>query len=168
MEAANKGAFEAGGQSLGLTIELPGGQITNKYLTDKVGFHYFFSRKVCMSFCAEAYIFFPGGFGTLDEFTEILTLVQTGKIRKVPIILVGTEHWTPLLNFFKDSILGKGMIEEIDFSLFTLTDDDNKIIEIIKNSPVQVGIDYKGEYDNKDKPSKSILERPISRFLKWK
>jgi len=167
MEAANKGAFEAGGQSLGLTIELPHGQTTNRYLTDKVGFHYFFSRKVCLSFCAEAYIFFPGGFGTMDEFTEILTLVQTGKILPVPIILFGIEHWTPLINFFNESLLSKNMIEKIDLSLFTLTDDEDKILEIIKNSPVQVGIDYKGDY-GKNNSAESIAERPISRFLKWK
>lgn len=169
MEAANKGAYEAGGNSLGLTIELPHGQIVNKYLTDTVGFHYFFSRKVCLAFSAEAYIFFPGGFGTLDEFAEIVTLVQTNKIKKVPIILVGEEYWQPLIVFFRDRLLKEGKIDATDLELFTLTDDDDKIIEMIKKSPVEIGVSYKGKYNNNiDLNKKSAeAERPISKFLKW-
>lgn len=132
MEAGNKGAYEAGGNSLGLTIELPHGQVTNKYLTDTVGFHYFFSRKVCLAFSAEAYIFMPGGFGTLDEFSEILTLVQTNKIAKVPIILVGVEFWGPLMEFFKNTLRARDMIDESDLELFTLTDDTDTIVNLIK------------------------------------
>jgi len=99
MEGANRGALEAGGKSFGLTIELPHEQSTNPYLTKHLDFYYFFSRKVCMTFSAEAFIFFPGGVGTLDEFFEILTLVQTGKIEKLPIVLVGVEFWSKLDEF---------------------------------------------------------------------
>lgn len=142
MEAANRGAFEAGGNSLGLTIDLPKEQMNNKYLTDKEDFHYFFSRKVCLSFSAEAYVFFPGGFGTLDEFLEILTLVQTNKIPKAPIILVGESFWTPLEQFFRTVLLENGKIEEKDLSLYTITDDENKILEIIKSAPIRLGLKY--------------------------
>ncbi len=140
MEGANRGAYEAGGNSIGLLIELPGGQPTNKYLTDKIGFYHFFVRKVCLAFSAEAYIFFPGGFGTLDEFSEILTLVQTAKIQRVPMILAGAEYWTPLMNFFKEKMLPENMIDEDDLSLFILTDDNDQIIEAIKGAPVMFGV----------------------------
>jgi len=142
MEAANKGAYEAGGNSLGLTIELPREQMTNQYLTDRENFHYFFSRKVCLSFSAEAYIFFPGGFGTLDEFLEILTLIQTSKIPRAPIILVGISYWTPLEQFFKEVVLGGGMIGEKDLSLYIITDDEEEILKIIKEAPVRFGLEY--------------------------
>lgn len=142
MEAANRGAFEAGGNSLGLTIDLPEEQITNRYLTDKEDFHYFFSRKVCLSFSAEAYIFFPGGFGTLDEFLEILTLVQTRKIPKAPIILVGESFWKPLEQFFKEVLIKNGAIEEKDLSLYTITEDEEEILKIIKDAPIRLGLKY--------------------------
>jgi uncharacterized protein (TIGR00730 family) len=92
MEAANKGAYEAGGKSYGLTIKLPHPQTVNRYITDEISFYYFFTRKVCLSFSAEAFIFYPGGFGTLDEFFEILTLVQTKKAEGIPIICVGVDY----------------------------------------------------------------------------
>jgi len=142
MEAANRGAFEAGGNSLGLTIELPREQHDNPYLTDKEDFYYFFSRKVCLSFSAEAYVYFPGGFGTLDEFTEILTLVQTGKIPKSPIVLVGTDFWTPFEKFLREVLIKNQTIEEKDLELYTITDNEDRILEIIKNAPVRFGIKY--------------------------
>lgn len=148
MEAANRGAFEAGGNSVGLTIDLPKEQEDNKYLTDREDFHYFFSRKVCLSFSAEAYIFFPGGFGTLDEFLEILTLVQTGKILKVPIVLVGGSYWKPLKNFFKEVVLKNEMIEKEDLNLYTITDDEEEILEIIREAPVRIGLKYDGKNEN--------------------
>lgn len=140
MGAANQGAYEAGGNSVGLTIELPKEQMTNKYLTDKVNFHYFFSRKVCLSFSAEAYIFFPGGFGTLDEFLEILTLVQTNKIPRIPMILVGEKFWQPLQNFFEEVLVKEGLIDAADTGLYTITDDEEKILEIIKNAPIRMDV----------------------------
>lgn len=147
MDAANAGAYEAGGNSLGLTIDLPKHQDTNPHLTDEINFHYFFSRKVCLSYSAEAYIFFPGGFGTLDEFSEILTLVQTGRIPKVPLILVGVDYWQPMMDFFRNTMLAQGTIGEDDLFLITVTDDEDEILKLIKNTPVQIGVRYKGSFE---------------------
>lgn len=167
MEAANKGAYEAGGNSLGLTIELPKGQITNKYVTDTVSFHHFFSRKVCLAFCAEAYVFMPGGFGTLDEFTEVLTLVQTQKIRRLPLILVGKDYWEPLIEFFKNTLLKDGMIDTEDLELFTLTDDDDEILQLIKKSPVEIINNHENSPHNNGASSKKVIEGPLNRFFRW-
>lgn len=142
MEAANRGAFEAQGESLGITIKLPHEQITNSYVTNKVDLTYFFNRKVCLSFSAEAYIFFPGGFGTMDELFEILTLVQTGKITEVPVILVGREYWKPFEDFIKTELLGRHMIDPEDLNFFTVEDDEDKILNIIKKAPVRNGVEY--------------------------
>ena len=142
MEAANHGAFDAGGPSLGLTIELSHKQVQNQYLNKKVDFYYFFSRKVCLAFSAEAYIFFPGGFGTLDEFFEIVTLVQTGKVERVPIILVGSDFWQPLDSLMRNELLGRGAIEPSDLDIYTISDDEGKIVDIIKNAPVRNGITF--------------------------
>ncbi len=142
MEAANRGAFETGGESLGLTIELSNHQIKNSYLTDNLDFYYFFSRKVCLSFSAEAYLFFPGGYGTLDEFFEIVTLVQTKKIERVPIILVGCDFWQPLDNLMRKELLGRGTIDAEDLELYKISDNEDEIVELIKNAPVRNGIKF--------------------------
>ncbi len=142
MEAANRGAFENEGQSLGVTIELVQAQVKNPYLTENLDFYYFFSRKVCLSFSAEAYIFFPGGFGTLDEFFEIVTLVQTGKIEKMPIILFGKDYWTSVDGFLKNELLGRGTIDEEDTNLYTITESEDEAINLIKNAPVRNGIKF--------------------------
>ena len=142
MEAANRGAFESGGQSLGLTIELSHKQIQNQYLTKKLDFYYFFSRKVCLSFSAEAYVFFPGGFGTLDEFFEIITLIQTNKIEPVPIILFGSDFWKPIDEMMKANFLARGTIDLQDLALYTITDDENQVLDIIRNAPVHVGVEF--------------------------
>lgn len=134
MEAANRGAYEASGDSLGLLITLPDGQVTNKYITKSFSSYYFFVRKVLLSFSAEAFIFFPGGFGTLDEFFEILTLVQTRKIADVPIICVGSEYWNELKEFMKREQLSRGVIKPEDLNLFQIIDDHAEIIEIIKKT----------------------------------
>lgn len=138
MEAANKGAHEAYGKSIGFTIRLPLEQRSNTYLTGGLDFEFFFARKTLMSFAAETYIFFPGGFGTFDELFEVLTLVQTGKIERVPIILVGTEYWSQLDAFIKKEMLEHHKtIDAEDLSLYTITDDEDEIFEIVKNAPVR-------------------------------
>lgn len=136
MEAANRGAFEAEGTSIGFTIKLPAEQSTNKYVTDSVEFEYFFSRKTLLFFAAETYIYFPGGFGTLDELLEVLTLIQTGKITKTPVVLVGKEFWTPFLELFKQKLdIEEHTINPEDMDLFKVVDNEDEIIEIIKNAP---------------------------------
>jgi uncharacterized protein (TIGR00730 family) len=140
MEAANRGAQETDGNehSLGLNIKLPHEQHANPYITQGIDFHYFFTRKVLLSYAAEAYIYFPGGFGTLDEFFEVLTLVQTKKIPPVPIILVGDDYWKPLDGFIKDNLLDKhNAINAEDRDLYTITEDFDKIEDIVKNAPVR-------------------------------
>lgn len=151
MEAANKGAFEAGGDSLGIEIELDPPQEENEYHTDSINFHHFFSRKMALSFAAETYIFFPGGFGTLDEFFEIITLVQTKKIEKVPIILFGSDYWLKLEKFMKEELMTRGVIGEYELGLFKITDNDDEVIEIIRNAPIQNGIKFNHNHDELEK-----------------
>lgn len=135
MEAANRGAKEAGGQSVGLNIELPKEQVTNPYVTRMIPFRYFFTRKVILSFAARMYIYFPGGFGTMDEFYEILTLVQTSKIHKVPIVCVGAYFWEVLEQHMHHGLmLPAGTIDDIDMSLYTITDDEETIMQIARNA----------------------------------
>lgn len=137
MTAANLGAMEGDGKSVGLTIDLPNEQHKNPYLTSNTGFKYFFARKAMLAFSAEAYIFFPGGYGTFDEFFTIITLIQTGKIPRVPIILVGKDFWTALKTFIVTYMLEKHhAIEPHDLELFVITDNLDKVIDIIKTAPV--------------------------------
>jgi hypothetical protein len=151
MEAANRGAYEAGGNSLGITIDIKDEDTSGKYLTDRLNFHYFFTRKVCLSFSAEAYLFFPGGFGTLDEFSEILTLVHTNKVQKVPIVLVGKDFWEPIEKMIRENLLDRGMIDQEDFSLWTITDDDEQIIDIIKKAPIRIWEPFKNSNEDPEK-----------------
>lgn len=137
MEAANRGAYEAGGKSIGMNIILPHEQKLNEYVTANVRFYYFFIRKVALSFSAEVYIFFPGGYGTLDEFFEIVTLMQTKKIPQAPILCVGKEFWgnveklvIPMRDEFKTITPG-------DENLYKIVEDDAEIIDIIKDAPLQ-------------------------------
>lgn len=143
MEAANRGAKEAGGDSLGLIIRLPKEQKVNPYITKEIASYYFFVRKVLLSFSAEAYIFYPGGYGTLDEFFEIITLVQTKKIEGVPIICVGSSYWNSLKEFITTQMLERGAIDPQDADLFTITDNHDEIIDIIRNVPVRNGVPFK-------------------------
>lgn len=132
MEAANKGAYEAGGASVGLNIQLPSEQQPNRYLTDGQTYNYFFSRKVMLSYASEAYIFFPGGYGTLDEFLEILTLVQTAKIKRLPILLYDREYWEPITDLFRDHLLKKyRTISEGDLKLYRVVDSVDEAYETV-------------------------------------
>jgi len=141
MEAGNRGAFEVDGKSFGLTIQLPHEQVTNPYVTGEFAFHYFFVRKVCMTFASEAYVFYPGGFGTMDELFEILTLIQTKKIPQVPVFLVQSDYWAPLQSFILKSLLEQNLISEGDPDIFTITDDMEEIVKKIKEAPVRTASD---------------------------
>jgi uncharacterized protein (TIGR00730 family) len=137
MAAANLGAKEAQGHSVGFTITLPHEQHTNPYTTSSVHSNYFFARKTMLTFAAEVYIFFPGGYGTFDELFSILTLIQTDKIPKVPIILIGTDFWNPFKEFITKNLLEKyGTIVPADLDLFTITNSQDKVLEIIKTAKV--------------------------------
>ncbi len=135
MEAANRGAYEAGGKSVGLTIRLPNEQKTNKYVTDEVPFYFFFTRQVSMSYATEVVIFCPGGFGTLNELFEMLTLQQTNKIGRIPVILLGVEFWTPLQDVIKNILIDKyKTLESADLDLYVITDNEDDILHIITES----------------------------------
>lgn len=131
MAASNKGAYDAGGVSIGFNIKLPHEQEPNPHVTHAFEFHYFFTRKVTMTFYSHAYIFFPGGFGTLDELTEILTMVQTKKMPPLRIILVGSEYWNGFANFIERHLLKDGYISKDDDKIFTITDDVDEAIHLI-------------------------------------
>jgi hypothetical protein len=134
MQAANQGAYEVGGNSVGLNIQLPHEQRTNPYVRHSTSFHYFFSRKVMLDFSARAYIFFPGGFGTMDEFFELITLVQTGKHeRHVPIIMMGHDYWDPLTRWMREVMLGElNAINPDDLTIFSVTDDLDEAVRLIE------------------------------------
>lgn len=133
MEAANKGASEAGGQSAGINIQLDHTQNVNPYVKKSISLNYFFARKVMLAFASEVYIFFAGGFGTLDEFFELTTLVQTRKIDPIPIILVGKEYWAPLLTWIeKDLYQKRGNIDKEDMKIYRLVKDAKEAERVIK------------------------------------
>lgn len=135
MEAANKGAKQGKGLSMGFNIQLPREQSLNAYVTKGFAFHYFFSRKVMMAASAQAYVFFPGGFGTMDEFFEIVTLIQTGKMQKTPVICVGKEYWSGLFDWLKKTQLTTFQtIEQKDLDLIDLVDTVEEAYEIIAKS----------------------------------
>ncbi|WP_456464570.1 LOG family protein [Persephonella sp.] len=133
MEAGNRGAKEAGGKSVGLNITLPMEQVPNPYATVTLNFRYFFARKVMFNKYATAYVLFPGGYGTLDEMTETLVLIQTKKLKPFPVILYGSEYWNGLVQWIKDILLPNGFISPEDFSLFQVVDDLDEIVQIIVN-----------------------------------
>ena len=134
MEAANRGAFEAGGLSVGCNIELPHEQKSNEYLTLSLKFKYFFVRKMMFVKYSNAFIIFPGGFGTLDELFESLTLIQTKKIRDFPVVLYGSSYWSRMIDWIRDPVLSNANISEHDLRLLHLTDSPSEIVEIISRS----------------------------------
>jgi len=132
MEAANKGAADAKGKSVGLNIDLPMEQKPNPYSNINLNFRYFFIRKVMFVKYALAYVIMPGGFGTLDEFFEAVTLIQTHKLKPFPVIMVGTHYWEGLISWIKNTLLKEKMISEEDLEIFQVLDDPEDIVKTIK------------------------------------
>jgi uncharacterized protein (TIGR00730 family) len=143
MEAANRGAREAGGLSVGCNIDLPEEQEPNPYLDTFVQFHYFFVRKVMLVKYSYAFVVLPGGFGTLDEVFETATLIQTGKIRDFPIVLMGTEFWAPLVDFLSRTMLADGKIRQEDLDRLTITDSTEEAVALIREAALnRFGLTY--------------------------
>lgn len=153
MQAANKGCYEAGGRSIGLNIELAHEQHINPYVTDSIQFHYFFARKVMLTMSSKVYVFFPGGFGTLDEFSEILILMQEGKMPKMPMFLIGKSFWSQLDRFFQSKMQrGFKTINAADRKIYRITDDVTEVVKAANK------IGHPSIYDNlyNDERSKRI------------
>lgn len=143
MEAANRGAREAGGLSVGATIQLPHEQESNAYLDTSVDFRYFFVRKVMLVKYSYAFIVCPGGLGTLDEVFETATLIQTGKIKNFPVVLIGTRFWEPILAFMRETLVAEGTIDADDLKRFYVTDDPLDAVQHIKDRVIQqFGLTY--------------------------
>ena len=131
MEAANKGAYEGKSPSIGLNIELPREQASNTWQNISISFRHFFARKVAFVKYADAYVVLPGGFGTLDELSEVLALIQTGKSRRIPVILVGTQFWSGLIHWFRDTLVSQNLVDAQDMDLLQVIDEPANIVEAI-------------------------------------
>jgi uncharacterized protein (TIGR00730 family) len=140
MEAANRGAQEAGATSVGLNIELPFEQGANAFQDISLRFHYFFTRKVMFVRYASAFVVFPGGFGTLDELFEALLLIQTGKIRHFPVVLVGGAFWDGLVHWLRDRLAADALIASADLELLATTDDPDEVVAIVKRGAERQGL----------------------------
>jgi len=132
MEAANRGCREGGGLSVGCNIELPHEQGLNPYVDLGIEFRYFFARKTMFVKYADGFVILPGGFGTLDELLEALTLIQTGKVRHFPVVLVGSDYWAGMLDWFRGTLLASGAIDEADLGIIQVTDDPDEVVAIIE------------------------------------
>ncbi|RKY58680.1 MAG: TIGR00730 family Rossman fold protein, partial [Candidatus Latescibacterota bacterium] len=132
MEAANRGAYEAGGDSVGLNIELPTEQKLNPYVKKGLSFRYFFARKVMFIKYGRAFVIFPGGFGTLDEFFEAATLIQTRRIGRFPVVLFGKKYWDSLILWMKDNILEPAYISPEDLEIFHIVDRPHDVVEVVE------------------------------------
>ncbi len=141
MEAACKGAVEAGGKAVGLNIELPMEQKANPYCTLSLHFHHFFVRKVMLVKYATAFVLLPGGFGTLDEMFETLTLIQTHKIRPFPVILVGSDYWSGLIGWLQGQTVARGFVSPSDLDLLTVTDSPSQVVSRITQFYQGLGMD---------------------------
>jgi len=133
MEAANKGASEIGAGSIGLNIELPEEQKPNPYIKTLISFRYFFTRKVMFVKYTKGFIIFPGGFGTLDEFTEAITLIQTKRIHKFPVVLMDDEYWEGFIKWMSDILLKRGYIDKEDLKIFKVVNEPEEAVKIIEN-----------------------------------
>jgi uncharacterized protein (TIGR00730 family) len=143
MEAANRGAKEAGGQSVGCNIQLPHEQIPNRYLDTWVEFRYFFVRKLMLAKYSYAFVAMPGGFGTIDEFFEIATLVQTGKVKNFPLVLMGKSYWQPLLDFMRTTLIGSKTIDQADLDRIIVSDSPMEVVARIKEIALrEFGLSY--------------------------
>lgn len=152
MEAANKGAAEAGGISVGLNIDLPFEQEANGYANRRLNFRYFFVRKVMFVKYAFGFVIMPGGFGTLDELFEAITLIQTDKIEPFPVVLFGSEYWDGLLAWVKDQLLGDERISPEDMDLFTVVDDEDEVVKVISEFYENRTCDWPEKKRKGDKP----------------
>jgi uncharacterized protein (TIGR00730 family) len=139
MAAANQGAAQAGGKSVGLNIELPHEQNGNRFANVPIHFHYFFARKVCFVKYSLGFVYMPGGFGTLDELFEVLTLVQTQRIPQFPLILFGSEHWQGLLSWMQARLDASQLISPGDLKLLSVTDDVDEVVQMIRDYERRVG-----------------------------
>ncbi len=159
MEAANRGAYDAGAESIGLNIDIPHEQAPNKYQTKTLKFKYFFVRKMMLLKYAMAYVIFPGGFGTFDELFEALTLIQTGKSHKFPLILFGSEYYKPLLNFMEEVMVKHGTIDKEDLNLMVLVDEPKEVVaHIIEKA--------KEKYEHLRKHGETSFTRKLYRIIK--
>ncbi|WP_375491809.1 TIGR00730 family Rossman fold protein [uncultured Jatrophihabitans sp.] len=148
MEAANRGACEAGGTSVGLGIELPFEQRLNDWVDIGINFRYFFARKTMFVKYAQAFVIMPGGFGTLDEMFEALTLVQTQKVTRFPVVLVGTDYWSGLIDWLRRTVLPGGKIKQHDLELLHVTDDvDEVVAHVVGNSTTQRAVEQEATAD---------------------
>ena len=143
MEAASRGAKDVGGRTVGCNIELPIEQKPNPYLDECVNFHHFFVRKVMLVKYSYAFVVLPGGFGTLDEVFETVTLIQTDKIRDFPIVLMASDFWNPLIRFMRDTLLARGTIDEDDFELMNVVDSADDAVALIRDAAIRrFGLTY--------------------------
>ncbi len=160
MEAGNRGAYEAGAESVGLNIQLPNEQVVNKYVKKSLGFDFFFSRKVMLTTPAQATVFFSGGYGTLDEFFEIVDLIEINKIPRVPIIMVGKKFWEPVVDFLKKQSLGLvGSVKEKDLSMLQIVDTPEEAVALVKKISAKSG---------KTEKSYELIEAMSGPSMNWR
>lgn len=158
MEAGNRGAKLGGGVSVGLNIELPFEQHYNPYLDIPINFRYFFARKVMFVKYAQAFVIFPGGFGTLDELFESLTLIQTGKVSNFPVILFGSDYWSGLLAWLRDTLLAGGKISPADLDLMTVTDSPEAVRDQVTRAMLEGGW-LKGKEDAAREATRRVYQK---------